>query len=377
MPGYPCPICCAEDCFTGLDDFDRASVGSNWHQETGTWDIVGYPPDGLLHELAGGTTGTANAKIYYTQPVPVSSAGEMQVGVSVVDPYVDDLFYIYLGCTTYHGAGGVSVEFKYIAANTWKVTLSTGETKDQIFKPPEPHPTTHILTACLDSDGFFKAAVASSGDEFPWNDGDAVTTGRYAGLGHNNPTHGAYFNDFSLLSLRTATEECVTCFCHCGSFRNRNNLQKGLLLSIYNATNRALCMGGQSVPMNWEWNSGTQRWLSNVLRVNSTNSTRYSQFKWIFRCGSHNPADPFAHFSLEWDSGYKDCCHGNGSTGCETVFHPLADISTCSTTLNLAFGPFVLSKGELSCYACYDPMYPIGSTSFDLGEYYISITEST
>lgn len=382
MTGYPCPICCGESCWTKLDDFNRANstdLGSDWHEEVGQWETFNYPSDGQLHELSGSSTGTANAKVFYTQPVPASSAGEMQVNISVVGPSVNDIFYIYLGCTTIHSADGVYASFKYVSANTWEVTLSTGETKNQAFSPPEPHPTTHMLVACVDSDGFFMAAVSSSGDEFPWNDGDAVTTGRYCGLGHNNVTHGAVFDDFAHYSLRTDTEECVTCFCHCGNFRARNNIQKNLLLSIYNATDRALCMNGRSVGMTWEWNSGTQRWKSDsALRINSTDSSNYSEFKWIFTCGSHNPANPFGNFSLSWDPAYKACCHANPSTGCETIFYPLSDISTCSTALSLAFGPFVLSKGELTCYACYDAGFPMfGSSSLYTGQYYIAITEST
>lgn len=379
MPGYPCRSCCVESCWTGSDNFDRTNstdLGSDWHEEVGYWENV----NGDLHELSGSSTGTANAKIYFTQAVPINSAGEMQVNIKVISPHINDIFYIYLACNDIHGAGGSWASFEYTAVNTWKVTLSTGEWKIQTYIPPLNTPYTHIFRACIDSDGFLMAAVSSSGDEYPWNDGAATGSGRYCGLGHNNTAYGALLDDFSVYSLRTATEECVTCFCHCGDFNDRNNIQKGLLLTVFNAVNRATCMGGLSVGLDWEWNSGIQRWLnSTALRVNSTNSTKYSEFKWIFRCGSHNPADPFAHFSLEWHPDYIDCCHGNVSTGCETVFQPLPDVSTCSTALSLVFGPFKLSKGELSCNACYDAGYPLldPTSLFSIGEYYIAITEST
>jgi hypothetical protein len=300
-----------------------------------------------------------------------------------VDPVIGDVFRIYLACTTIHGAGGEWVEFKYLGSDNWRVTLSTGEWAEQSW-PPISEITP--VVACIDSDGFLMGAIANSTAEYPWNDGDATGDGRYAGLGHNNattgdPSHGgATFDDFVLTSLRTTTEDCVNCFCHCGSLSARNNIQKTLLLTIYDATDRALCLNTLSVNMTWEWNSGVPRWVSEVLRVYSQTegSSAYSEFKWWLGCGTHAPDDPFGHFSLNWFPGYKDCCQGNDG-GCDGVHHPIAT-SEC-TALKLRFGPFVLSVVE-GCYACWDENDPdmaaIPPAAYppQAGEYYIEITEA-
>jgi len=365
--------CCVGECIVLDDDFDRApstSLGSNWHEEAGDWETIGYPPNGWLHEKAGttpGEEGTADAKVMCT--LPTIRGGELQVQVSIVDPVIGDVFYIYLGCTTYHGAGGEWVRFTYTDTDEWLVELSTGESKTQMFHPPDPLSTTTPVVACLDSDGFLMGAIASSGDEYPWNDGDATAEGRYAGLGHDNADTGATFDDFVLTSLRTTTEDCVNCFCHCGSLSARNNIQKTLLLTICDATDRALCLNTLSVNLTWEWNSGVQRWVSEVLRVYSQTdgSSAYSEFKWYLGC-----------ISLNWFPGYKDCCQGNDG-GCDGVHHPIAT-SEC-TALKLRFGPFVLSVVE-GCYACWDENDPdmaaIPPAAYppQAGEYYIEITEA-
>jgi hypothetical protein len=380
--------CCGNPiCFDWSDDFDRAAstnLGADWHEEVGDWEIIGDSIAGWLHELAGtepGTEGTANAKVMCTQAVPATSAGEMQVTVSIVDPVIGDKFYIYLACTDIHGAGGESVEYWYTDTHEWRVTLSTGEFQVQHFIPPAPLDTTTPVIACIDSDGFFYGAIASSGDEFPWNDGDATGAGRYAGLGHNNVIHGAVFDDFRIRELRTATQDCVTCFCHCGSLADRNNVKKTLLLTIYDATERALCMDARQVEMNWTWNMADPIWTSDVLRVDSQTggSTAFSNFQWIFRCGSHDPSNPFNHFSLEWAAGYKLCCAGNPG-GCNAVHLPIDEACTC-TPLSVAFGPFELSVGELTCNACWDyndpNMAAIPPAAYPpwSGEYFIAITE--
>jgi hypothetical protein len=363
------------------DDFNRAAstnIGADWNEAIGDWEIIGDAYAGWLHEKAGttpGTEGTAGSKVFGTNPVPVRSAGEMICNVSIVDPVIGDSFYLYVACDG-AGSGGDWVSYTYTAVDTWLVTLSTGESKTQVWTPIEPLPTTTPVVACKDSDGFLYGAIASSGDEFPWNDGDAVGDGRYYGLGHDNVSTGAVFDDFQVRELRTSTQDCVSCFCHCGSLSARNNVQKTLLLTIFDAIDRAACMDGRYVTMTWEWNSGVPRWVSEVMRVYSTTSgsSNYCDFRWYLECGTHDPADPFAHFSLNWFPGYKNCCSGN-SAGCDGVYYPDELASTC-TPLSLVFGPFALSVGELTCHACYDAGDPMPPTPPMTGEYYIAITES-
>jgi len=184
------------------------------------------------------------------------------------------------------------------------------------------------------------------------------------------------FDDFTARELRTPEIDCVSCFCHCGDLGNRNNVQKDLTLTIVNAIDRAACMDARYVAMTWDWNSGVPRWVSDVMRVYSLTggSSKYSDFKWYLECATHDPADPFGHFSLNWYPGYKLCCSGN-SSGCDGVYYPDEMSSTCSP-LSLVFGPFVLSVGELTCNACYDAGTPMPPSSFDTGEYYIVLTES-
>src|SRR3990167_8532478 len=383
----PGSCCCPSGCWSFADNFDvpaSTDLGSEWNEVTGNWEPIGDAIAGWLHELAGttpGTDGTANAKVMGTQPVPARSAGEMIVNVSIVDPVIDDVFYIFLACTDANGAGGDWVRFTYASLHTWLVTLSTGASKTQTYSPPEPLSTTTPVVGCIDSDGFMYGAIAASGDEYPWGDGAATGDGRYAGLGHNNDTHGAVFDSFQIRELR-ANVDCVSCFCHCGTLNDRNNIKSTLALTIFDATDRASCMGAMSVGMTWEWNSGNARWVSDVMRIYSQTegSSAYSDFKWFFECGTHDPNNPFAHFSLTWYPGYKTCCSGN-SGGCDGVYLPIAGSSTC-TPLSLVFGPFSLSRGEATCNACWDFNDPsIGPPNEDppppyTGEYYIAITEA-
>jgi hypothetical protein len=363
--------CCCAGCWVFLDDFDRAAstdVTSNWHEEVGDWETLGDSIEGWLHELAGttpGTDGTADAAIYGTRPVPADSTGEMQVNVSILNPVytpANDVFKIYLGCTDEHGAGGSWVSFTYTGVNTWTVTLSTGEYKTQVWIPVLEG--VFPVVACIDSDGFLMGSVASSGDEFPWNDGDATTSGCYYGLGHDNPDTGAEFDDFRVSELRTATLQCANCFCHCAE----NNLEKVLCGTIAGA-DRADCMDGHKVDFTWEWNSGNQRWVSEVLTIGA------NSFKWIFECEAYDPDDPFGGFKLYLFPGaspnYKTCCSAN-TGGCDAVATPNPTLSECDgdAGLSLVYGPFKFSRGELTCTACYDFF-----SGPDEGLWYMTISE--
>lgn len=343
--------CCCESavCWTWTDNFNRAdstNLGADWNEVSGNWAIS----TNRLVEPA-----TTTKKVIGTNPVPTRSAGEMYVAVSLINPAVNDVYIIHLAVDDTNGTDGEWVQFTYSATNTWVVLLSTGETKTQTWSPLTPG--VFPVVACIDSDGFLMGAVASSGDEYPWSDNAGFQDGRYYGLGHGATTAGVAFDDFAVYELRTPDQECRNCFCHCAG----NNLRKTLTGTIFDATGRASCMNGLQVTFTWEWNGGTTRWVSNVLTV-----TGGAQFKWYFICGSYNPADPFAHFTLHWYPGYKLCCSGNPG-GCDAAHVADPDASRCNS-LSLVFGVFVLSIGELTCTAC--------NTSTDnTGSYSMAITE--
>lgn len=352
------PCCCALTCWSFEDDFNRTnstSLGTDWNEASGDWGILNNE---LVEEYADPlVTGNVDAKCIGTNPVPLRSAGEMFVRVSIIDPVVDNEYYIHLSCTSTSGTGGQWVRFTYTAVNTFLVELSTGESKTQSWAPTTAG--VFPVIGCIDSDGFLMGSVASSGDEYPWNDGDATSTGRYYGVGHGVSDAGVMFDDFFVEELRAGLVTCNGCFCRCAE----NNVQKTLYATL-TGTDRADCMDGLCVEFNWEWNSGNPRWVSDVLVVGS------NSFKWVLECASYDPADPFAGFDLTWypDALYKTCCSAN-SLGCDGVYEPDDALSDCDP-LELVYGPFTFSTGELSCAACYSP----GSGPLT-GEWWMTIKE--
>lgn len=352
--------CTAGECWTFEDDFNRSDssdLGSDWNEISGDWEI----DTNRLHEPS--TSGPD--KVACTQPVPLRSAGEMRVTVSIINPVVGDEFYVYLAGEDDHLTAAEWARFTYQSTNTFLVELSTGESQTMSWAPTTPG--VFPVVACCDSDGFLMAAIASSTNEYPWSDEAGTLSGRYAGLGHGDTTSGATFDDFTMAELRIPGEICLECFCRCGSI----NVPKDLTITFQcadldeegNPTGRASCLHGLSGGLTWEWNGGTPRWLSDEISVpNSTNKARFT-----LGCSSADTDNPADNFQLQFAAGYRTCCAGNPG-GC-TASHTPTDASSCSP-LSLVFGPFILSTGELTCDWCHDP-----GTGPNTGDYYLVVTE--
>jgi hypothetical protein len=340
------------------------ALTDRWHIVSGEWTIRA----GRLFE-----PGTDQAIIMGLSPVPADSAGEMLINVDICDPVVGNVYRVYIGATNYTSDAGADwAEFIYISLNTWTVELSTGEIKTMTYSPVEAG--VFPVWVCLDQESsFLAAAVASSGDEYPWST-DATAIGRYYGLGQEESDAGVEFDDFQVQELRTTGIICTSCGCNCDG----NHLAKKLKLTLAFGTARAFCMTG-TVEMNWEWNGGNYRWVSDVLGVTNGTGGADVEFKWIMLCGTYDPAHPFDHLGLYWHESYRTCCAGNPG-GCTGVHVPIQDDSRCEG-LYLKYGPFKLSAGEESCYACYCPIdLAISPLCYDPGDptegtFYIEITE--
>lgn len=363
LPGWALsPECCCA-CWFFVDDFDRSNSthpGPNWNEVTGDWEIL----DLELHEKANGG-GTSGAKLFGTTPVPAGSEGEMTLSIVVVDPQVNDCFYLYPCCRDTSTVGDVSVRYTYIGSETWDVEiLSSGsgglESARQLAAPIAPG--RYTLWVCADRQTrMIRAGVISIGDPPAWEDNHDPGDGRYYALGHGNTTNGATFDDFYVTELRSALTTCTDCWCWC----LYHALPKTLTATFTNATERAACIDGRSFELNWEWNAGLPRWRG------STTVTRQGvsvTLEFAIYCASGDddvPSYPGKNVTLDFHNNM--CCVAN-SNGCGTYL-PVAADSTCQP-LSLVFGPFVLATGDLTCRLCYDPL-----SGPPNGQYYLVITE--
>lgn len=344
----PGECCCP--CWVWADNFNRSNstnVGTDWTEEVGDWEIL----SNRLHEKAGGG-GTAAARIMGTIRVPPRSAGQMNLLATIISPTIGDVFYLYVAATD-EDDDSTWARFTYQAANQWLVELSMGgaeSSKVQNYVPGTPG--EFPVSACID-DNAFKAQVVGSLDEFPWTDSGSGGAGQYYGLGHNNATNGATFDDFWIGELRTPTKDCVPCFCHCAAL----TVPRQLTLQFSNTTGNAACLGGDTITLDWGW--GIQAWYGERAYTWVYGNHTY---KWKLQCGSYDPAHPTDHFTLIMDSP-QVCC----ATPCPALT-PDPDLSTCDP-LNLVFGPYSLTGG-LNCFVCdHNPLDPLS------GEFYVVISE--
>ena len=230
--------CCCK-CFVFTDDFDRTDstdVGSDWNEVVGDWEIL----DNELHEEAGLSTGTANAKIFGMQPVSAHAEGKMYVRVDLENAVVGDKYYVYVCCSTSSSVGtGVTVEFWMLATDRWQVSIigagagGTGISGGPIGGVPISgdsfgsfgNEESTVIQSGDAADGVFvcaderidtvTAGLINTVDEKAWVDDYDPGVGRYYAIGHDNADHGGTFDNFEVAELTSTAEECLTCVCAC------------------------------------------------------------------------------------------------------------------------------------------------------------------
>lgn len=378
MTGYPC-CCVVAGCWTRFDDFDRATLGSAWNQVIGTWEIINYPPDGEAHELAAttqGEEGTANAAMIYTTPVPIHSAGEMYVSIRIIDAQVGDVYRIYPCCQDDSTLNGTYAEFvKTDSDNNWTISLG-GESSGVVAS--EVTPNEIFAWVCVDDlIHMMGAGLAHTDGQDVWIDDDDAGNGRYAGIGHNNPTTGTpsigggVFDEFRISEIRKADGQiCHQCWCSCGL----TFLKKIVTLTFTGQVGtRSECLDGVSFDLVWEYNGGVERWygFTNVTGANSV-TVKVEAF---LTCGmgdydDETQGDNFT-LTLLFDESVGACCAANQALCLSAPSIVGGEGATTCDPLNIVFGPYSLVS--VDCYLCYNP----GDLSVSNGNYWATITEST
>lgn len=387
------PSCCCE-CFLFEDDFERdnsTDLGANWHEVVGDWGIQAITDTELtthkrLVEKYDTSSGTAGALVICTQAVPARSEGEMLVSIEVPSYGLanGDTYHIYPACVDEHTVGPVRMTFVWDATIRWWTTYIYlgGVEQDHYAMPAIGTPHEFILNACVDLGlGGAKAWVAPLVNQYaawaiPINPG----TGRYAGIGHDNPGHLNQFDNFHLEELRTDDVLCESCFCQC----ENTAVPLNLLGTIACATGRAACAGfaGQTFPITFYKDSRPQivTWRGGFTVTEVGNEI----LEWELRCSATGDV---TGFNLRW----VQC--GRVGHNCSTIAPGCLDgpwnalaasacgVSSCDP-LQLVFGPFYLNF-SFECDICYikndpNPVACMGATPPDacIGTFYIIVTES-
>ena len=356
--------CCGAGCWIWSDDFDRipialtSNIGSDWNEVVGEWGIRFVGIDGMLYEeyTSGGTSG---ALVIGTNAAPSTNPGEMSFGITVVDPQIDDVFYLYPCCTDTSTVGPVVCKYTYLGSNEWETQIDgdapVQQTGSDIGEGADPE---FILQCCADhASEFVKASVGSVGEEYSWAINRDPGPGRYYGIGHDNTTNGATFDNFAVVNLRGEDNEiCVECWCMCEQVSVPRVLTATIVADTA-GTNRAACLNGETWGMTWLWRTPIGQWEGYVtIGVHELHFELY--------CEGYDPGEyPGQNWELVWASPVDPCNDGQVTLGAGPT-------STCSP-LSLVFGPYVLSRDNLACYLCYDPFPAPGPQD---GAFYIVIT---
>jgi len=135
---------------------------------------------------------------------------------------------------------------------------------------------------------------------------------------------------------------------------------------FYAAIDRAACLGTTGFTFTWEWNAGVPRWVGTV-KVTGGNGVEIT-FVFTLACStalSHETDWPGHNWVLGMQINDGDCCVVNEAL-CESAV--ALQSSTCDP-LNLVFGPYGLTIGDLACFLCYNP----GSAP-NTGSFYLVVT---
>jgi hypothetical protein len=364
-----------------VDDFDRedsTNLGSDWNEAVGDWQISGY----RLIE-----TGTVGAKLFWTNPVPLRSAGEMHMAIEVYDHYDGAIYYLYPASLNTTTEGPVVVKFERLAMDAWQVSfVGSSCTDNSIIQAPAYNVNGGLtIGCCVDDDdevGMMRAGIsAQPGYPDVWCDDDDAGSGRYVGIGHGNGVNGATFDNFSTDELRTTetprvkSAECYNCWCWCldnppdkhlsAEFRDAYFIEEGGPTDC----TRADCLT-QSWDMDWEYNVGLSRWYGEVT-VPATAAPANgleTDFAFEMKCSDAYDSDdswPGRNFTLKFVEG---CSTLNNGT-----YQPIAELSTC-VPFNLVFGPFEMRYDDLTCTACWSPYNPMAPGPDQCGRFYIVVT---
>lgn len=360
--------CCPCPCWMRYDTFypdPDTTYPDYWIEVVGDWGISGFA---LVENYSTGTSGTANAVAILDQAQPAEHAGEQVCSVDVENPQTGDFYYLYMCITDNDSiAGCVTIEFECTGSpGSWTVRAGS-ETKTFAVLPDGLGRVK--LGACVDNSvGMIKAWVEYGPNEPLWDDNATVTSGRYAGVGHNNTGHLNIFDNFLVAELHLSGDTmdarkdlCDDCFCYCLT----QAIPRELTLTVVDAIGRSSCHGGYSCTLTWEWNSGVPRWRGSYTVVNGSLS---QTFEWCLECTGTNADDesnPGKNFTLTlcsfngcastWTSGWSTVWSVTGATSCDPLL--------------LRFGPFPASIYDLTCFLCELP-----GSGDATGEWYIEIT---
>lgn len=332
------------------------ALDSNWNVYSGDWGIISGE---LVEDYSDGADCNAGARVFYTQPVPSRSAGEMYVEIDIPADNIeeDDVYYIFPCCTTTSAIGAVTVTFTKGASTAWTVSVSNGTTDTRtVYQTGSP--TYYRLHVCADHENEMVRAWISptTSTQSAWADVDPGT-GRYAALGHGCSGKLVRMDNFEMGELRYNDVVCVECFCQCAE----NAIKPIVTANITDATDRAECIG--SVSWNMEYYFGPE-----VITWRGEADLDGVAVNFELKCG--NGTDPET-FTLTW-LDENDCCGLSCSVSANAG-------STCEP-LSLEFGPFALSFA-MNCDICDDATAPGACTGAPpipddcYGQYYITITE--
>lgn len=310
----------------------------------------------------------------------------MSISIEVYNHYDGAIYYLYPASVDATSEGPVVVKFERIAMNDWEISfVGSGCTDSSIHQAPAYNAFGGLtIGCCVDDDDevhMMSAGIAAQpGYPKLWCDDDDAGGDRYIGIGHGNGLSGAVFDNFSAKELRTTEQprvksaECENCWCWClnnppdkhltAEFRDAYFVEAG------NPTDctRANCLT-QSWPMHWEYNAGISRWYGEVT-VPATGPPQNgleTDFSFELKCAEANDDDeswPGRNFTLHFVTGCVTLNNG--------IYQPIAELSTC-VPFYLVFGPFVMSWGDLACFACWGAGSP-SSGSDSCGRFYIIVT---
>ena len=328
-------------------------------------------------------SGTPNAIVMCKVPISNHDENGIVAHIDIVTGWIaqGDVYYFHVLADDWDDPStALRVEYEVLSLDPLTVATTIPDGGDDGYAEQVPDPvaegTAMRLVVCADHwTQQVKAGVVSTGYPQAWADVDPGR-GLYIGVGHNNTGHQNHFDNFAFEELRTRTERCADCWCWCLT----NVPHRHMTGTITNATGRAACMDGLTWPMDWEYASGTDKWVGEVDIPSAAGSGGGTQtVTWNLKCDANdddNPDWPGHNWMIYADS--MDCQFSTTGGVDSAGTHRASEDSECEPEMRLIFGPFTMSRSELSCYLCYppDPMtprtYPDDPES---GSFYIEITE--
>lgn len=321
-----------------------------WTIISGNWYIQNYE----LRE-------PGNPGSIIIENTPSNDPGKGLVYVEAIDPQIGQDFVVYidwLDSSHYH-----KVIFTKTTSSVWHIALydittllAEGDQEEDVVEEG-----VTPLRVCIDGINF-TGSIPSLVDCAVWISNQVLYGGLYSGLGHNNSIL-TRFDDFYYYETREHDLECAACRCSC----LQKGLPKTLTLTFTNCTDRAACLEGEEITLDWECNSFIERWHGEGSGVTAG---------WIFNLACSDNADakditwPGKNLNLQKeDQTCARSVNGECEMGALDVNCLPNQDSTCDP-LVLNFGPLFMSISDLICETCYAPL-----EGPDSGEYSIVITE--